>query len=275
MDIGKLKEQFLALSQEGNEALLLKFFYEVRTLLESGQLRVAEKIGGEWKINSWVKSVILWGFKYGKLKEYSSTPLPFYDKDTYPPRSFDIEDNIRIVPGGSSIRSGAYIAEGSVIMPPSYINVGAYIDSGTMIDSNALVGSCAQIGKGVHLSAASQIGGVLEPIGALPVIVEDEVFIGGNCGIYEGAIIEKGAVIGSGVIITASTPIFDNTTGEFITKKDDAPLKVPAGAVVVSGSRPIQKGYGKEHGVHLFSPVIIKYRDSKTSLSTTLEELLR
>ncbi|MFA5712890.1 MAG: 2,3,4,5-tetrahydropyridine-2,6-dicarboxylate N-succinyltransferase [Bacteroidales bacterium] len=275
MDIGKLKEEFELLSKEENEASRLTLFYKVRPLLEGGQLRVAEKIEGEWKINSWIKSVILWGFKYGKMKEYSSTPLPFYDKDTYPPRSFDTSDNIRIVPGGSSVRSGAYVAEGTVIMPPSYINVGAYIDSGTMIDSNALVGSCAQIGKGVHLSAASQIGGVLEPVGALPVIVEDDVFIGGNCGIYEGTIIEKGAVIASGVILTGSTPIFDSTTGEFIGREEQKPLMVPAGAVVVAGSRPVERGEGKRRGIQLYTPVIVKYRDSQTALSTTLEEILR
>jgi 2,3,4,5-tetrahydropyridine-2-carboxylate N-succinyltransferase len=209
------------------------------------------------------------------MKEYGGDPLSFQDKNTYPVRSFRPDDGIRVVPGGTSVRSGAYVAPGTVIMPPSYINTGAYVDSGCMIDSHALVGSCAQIGSNVHISAGSQIGGVLEPVNAMPVIVEDNVFIGGNCGLYEGTIIEENAVIGTGVIINGSTPLFDNSSGEFIRKNDVSPLKVPAGAVVVAGSRPVRNGPGKDQGIHLYCPVIIKYRDQKTSSSVTLEELLR
>lgn len=274
-DITELQTKYEVVAGSGDAEKSLALFYVVREKLESGELRVAYKSDGEWVINSWVKSVILWGFKYGILKEYEGNPLSFHDKDTYPVRSFRPADGIRVVPGGTSVRSGAYVAPGTVIMPPSYINTGAYVDSGCMIDSHALIGSCAQIGKNVHISAGTQIGGVLEPVNAMPVIVEDNVFVGGNCGIYEGTIIEEEAVIGTGVIINGSTPIYDNTTGEFLRKKDDSPLKVPAGAVVVAGSRPVRSGPGKEQGIHLFCPVIIKYRDQKTSLSVSLEELLR
>jgi len=275
MDISVLESEFEEISHTGNAERSLALFYKVRDLLESGELRVAYKKEGEWLINSWVKSVILYGFKFGVIREYTGNPLTFFDKDTYPPRAFRESDNIRVVPGGTSVRGGAYVSKGTVIMPPSYINTGAYIDSGCMIDSHALVGSCAQVGKNVHISAASQIGGVLEPVNALPVIIEDNVFIGGNCGIYEGTIIGESAVIGTGVIINGSTPLFDNTTGEFLRKDDVSPLKVPAGAVVVAGSRPLKNGPGKDLGIHLYCPVIIKYRDQKTSSSTTLEDLLR
>ncbi|MHC1780638.1 MAG: 2,3,4,5-tetrahydropyridine-2,6-dicarboxylate N-succinyltransferase [Bacteroidales bacterium] len=275
MDINNLREDFEALKDSSDSEKSLALFYKVRDLLESGELRVAFKQDGEWKINSWVKSVILFGFRYGIITEFHGSPLSFIDKDSYPARSFTKEDKIRIVPGGSSVRAGAYVAAGTVIMPPSYINTGAYIDSGCMVDSHALVGSCAQIGKNVHISAASQIGGVLEPVNAMPVIVEDNVFIGGNCGIYEGTIVRENAVIGTGVILNGSTPIYDNTTGEFIRRGENSPLVVPSGAVVVAGSRPVVNGFGKENGIHLYCPVIIKYRDQKTSLSTTLEDLLR
>ncbi len=275
MNISVLESEFEEISHTGNAERSLALFYKVRDLLESGELRVAYKKEGEWLINSWVKSVILYGFKFGVIREYTGNPLTFFDKDTYPPRAFRESDNIRVVPGGTSVRGGAYVSKGTVIMPPSYINTGAYIDSGCMIDSHALVGSCAQVGKNVHISAASQIGGVLEPVNALPVIIEDNVFIGGNCGIYEGTIIGESAVIGTGVIINGSTPLFDNTTGEFLRKDDDSSLKIPAGAVVVAGSRPLKNGPGKDLGIHLYCPVIIKYRDQKTSSSTTLEDLLR
>lgn len=275
MNISELEREFDEISNSGNSERSLAFFYRVRDLLETGELRVAYKRDGEWIINAWIKSVILSGFRSGEIIEYPGKPISFFDKNTFPARGFRPEDNIRIVPGGTSVRSGAYVSKGTVIMPPSYINTGAYIDSGCMIDSHALVGSCAQVGKNVHLSAASQIGGVLEPVNALPVIIEDNVFIGGNCGIYEGTIIGESAVIGTGVIINGSTPLFDNTTGEFLGKHDDCPLKIPPGAVVVAGSRPLKSGPGKDMGIHLYCPVIIKYRDQKTSSSTTLEELLR
>lgn len=243
--------------------------------LESGKVRVAEYADGEWKVNSWVKEGILAGFRLGKLTDMSEGQFPFFDKDTIPVRAFTAENGVRIVPGGSSVRVGAYLAPSVIMMPPAYVNIGAYVDEGTMIDSHALVGSCAQVGKHVHLSAASQLGGVLEPVGALPVIIEDNVFIGGNCGIYEGTIVKKNAVIGTGVIINASTAIFDSTTGEYIRANDNGQIVVPEGAVVVAGSRPMSKGPGAEMGIHLYCPVIVKYRDEKTSGSITLEDMLR
>lgn len=243
--------------------------------LESGKVRVAEKVDGEWTVNPQVKEIILSGFRLGKLADMSEGQFSFFDKDTIPARKFSAQDGVRIVPGGSSVRVGAYLAPSVIMMPPAYVNIGAYVDEGTMIDSHALVGSCAQVGKHVHLSAASQLGGVLEPVGALPVIIEDNVFIGGNCGIYEGTLVKENAVIGTGVIINSSTAIFDATTGEFVRAGEDGRITVPAGAVVVAGSRPISKGPGAGKGVHLYCPVIIKYRDSKTSGSITLEDMLR
>ncbi len=250
-------------------------FYEVVNDLETGRIRVAEKVGGQWKVNAWIKEVILTGFKWGKLVDMSAGGFSFFDKDTLPLRQFGPESGVRIVPGGSAVRTGAYLAPSVIMMPPAYVNIGAYVDSDTMIDSHALVGSCAQVGRHVHLSAASQLGGVLEPVGALPVIIEDNVFIGGNCGIYEGTIVRENAVIGTGVIINSSTALFDATTGEYIRANEDGQIVVPEGAVVVAGSRPIRKGPGAEQGVHLYTPVIVKYRDSKTSSSITLEDLLR
>lgn len=253
----------------------LERFYEVCRDLESGRVRVAEKVDGEWKVNLWVKEVILSGFRYGRLTDMSQGAFPFFDKDTIPVRSFTREDGVRIVPGGSAVRRGAYLAPSVIMMPPAYVNIGAYVDADTMIDSHALVGSCAQVGRHVHLSAASQLGGVLEPVGALPVIIEDNVFIGGNCGIYEGTIVRENAVIGTGVIINSSTAIFDATTGEYIRANENGQMIVPAGAVVVAGSRPVTKGPGVDKGIHLYTPVIVKYRDGKTDASVTLENLLR
>lgn len=250
-------------------------FQETVAALESGQIRVAENVNGEWKVNSWVKEVILSGFRLGKMENMSQGQFSFMDKDTIPARKFNLEDGVRIVPGGSSVRTGAYLAPSVIMMPPSYVNIGAYVDEGTMIDSHALVGSCAQVGKHVHLSAASQLGGVLEPVGALPVIIEDNVFIGGNCGIYEGTVVKENAVIGTGVIINASTSIYDAVSGEFIRANENGQMVVPEGAVVVAGSRPVTKGPGAEAGIHLYCPVIVKYRDAKTSGSITLEDLLR
>ena len=253
----------------------LERFNEVLSALETGELRVAEKTGGEWKVNTWVKEVILAGFRLGKITDMSAGQFPFFDKDTFPVRGFRQEDGVRIVPGGTSIRRGAYLAPGAIVMPPSYINVGAYVGEGTMVDSHVTIGSCAQVGCHIHISAATQIGGVLEPAGAMPTIIEDGAFIGGNCGIYEGTIVEKGAVIASGVIITASTTLYDATTGEFVPRNADGRVVVPRGAVVVSGSRPVSKGPGAGSGVSLYCPVIVKYRDDKTSGSVSLEELLR
>ena len=250
-------------------------FEEVMTALEMGELRVAEKIDGRWKVNKWVKEVILAGFRMGVVKEMSQGQFPYFDKDTFPVQSFSLEDGVRIVPGGTSIRHGAYVAPGAIVMPPAYINVGAYVDSGTMVDSHVTIGSCAQVGKNIHISASTQIGGVLEPAGAIPTIIEDGAFVGGNCGIYEGTIVEEGAVIASGVIITSSTALFDATRGEFVPRNEDGLVVVPRGAVVVSGSKPISKGPAAGSGVSLYCPVIVKYRDEKTAGSVTLEDFLR
>lgn len=255
--------------------MTLERFNEVLAALETGELRVAEKTGREWKVNTWVKEVILAGFRLGKITDMSAGQFPFFDKDTYPVRGFRQEDGVRIVPGGTSIRRGAYLAPGAIVMPPSYINVGAYVGEGTMVDSHVTIGSCAQVGCHIHISAATQIGGVLEPAGAMPTIIEDGAFVGGNCGIYEGTIVREQAVIASGVIITASTALYDATTGEFVPRNADGRVVVPRGAVVVSGSRPVSKGPGAGSGVSLYCPVIVKYRDDKTSGSVSLEELLR
>ena len=256
--------------------ITLQQFTEVLEALEKGELRVAQKQDGVWVVNKWVKEVILAGFKLGAIREMSQGQFSFFDKDTFPVRQFRAEEGVRIVPGGSSIRRGAYLAKGSIVMPPAYVNVGAYVDEGTMVDSHVTIGSCAQVGKHIHISAATQIGGVLEPAGALPTIIEDGAFIGGNCGIYEGTIVEEGAVIASGVIITSSTAIFDATTGDFIRRNADGRVVVPRGAVVVSGSKPIvRNGKPLESGVHLYCPVIVKYRDAKTEGSVHLEDLLR
>ena len=222
--------------------ITIERFNEVIDGLEKGEIRVAEKKDGQWVVNKWVKEVILAGFKLGQVTDMSQGQFPFFDKDTFPVRQFSAEDGVRIVPGGTSIRRGAYVAPGAIVMPPAYINVGAFVDSGTMVDSHVTIGSCAQVGKNIHISASTQIGGVLEPAGALPTIIEDGAFVGGNCGIYEGTIVQEGAVIASGVIITSSTALFDATTGEFIRRNADGRVVVPRGAVVVSGSKPIIRG---------------------------------
>ena len=259
-----------------SQKITLQRFEEVITALEKGEIRVAEKKDGVWVVNKWIKEVILAGFKLGAVTDMSQGQFPFFDKTTFPVRQFKAEDGVRIVPGGTSVRRGAYMAPGSIIMPPAYVNVGAYVDTGTMVDSHVTIGSCAQVGKHIHISASTQIGGVLEPAGAVPTIIEDGAFVGGNCGIYEGTIVEEGAVIASGVIITSSTAIFDATKGEFIKRNAEGRIVVPRGAVVVSGSKPILRdGKPLETGVHLYCPVIVKYRDDKTSGSITLEDLLR
>ncbi|MEK6335895.1 MAG: 2,3,4,5-tetrahydropyridine-2,6-dicarboxylate N-succinyltransferase [Acidobacteriota bacterium] len=253
-------------------------FTEFKAALNRGEIRAAERdASGQWHTNAWVKLGILLGFRMGKIVEMSppATGLQFLDKDTYPIRRFSADDRVRIVPGGSSIRDGAYIAPGVVCMPPMFVNAGAYVDEGTMIDSHALVGSCAQIGKRVHLSAASQIGGVLEPAGAMPVIIEDDVIVGGNCGVYEGAIVRERAVLASGVIVTGSTPVFDLAREQTYRRSESGPLEIPAGAVVVPGARAVQSRKGREWGLSLYAPVIVKYRDEKTDAATQLEALLR
>jgi 2,3,4,5-tetrahydropyridine-2-carboxylate N-succinyltransferase len=253
-------------------------FNEFKTALNRGEIRAAERDhDGNWHTNSWVKRGILLGFKMGSIIEMtpSGAPLQFLDKDTYPIQRFTTERRVRIVPGGSSIRDGAYIAPGVVCMPPMFVNAGAYVDEGTMIDSHALVGSCAQIGKRVHLSAAAQIGGVLEPAGAMPVIVEDDCIVGGNCGVYEGAIVRERAVLASGVIVTGSTPVFDLVREQIYRRSGDSPLEIPAGAVVVPGARTVNHDKGREWNLSLYAPVIVKYRDEKTDAATQLEDLLR
>jgi 2,3,4,5-tetrahydropyridine-2-carboxylate N-succinyltransferase len=253
-------------------------FTEFKRALNRGEIRAAERDeDGNWHTNAWVKRGILLGFRMGAIVEMTpvDASLQFLDKNTYPIRRFSTADRVRIVPGGSSIRDGAYIAPGVVCMPPMFVNAGAYVDEGTMIDSHALVGSCAQVGKRVHLSAAAQIGGVLEPAGAIPVIIEDDVIVGGNCGVYEGAIVRERAVLASGVIITGSTPIFDLVREQIYRRSGDLPLEIPAGAVVVPGARAVQSEKGREWGLSLYAPVIVKYRDEKTDAATQLEELLR
>jgi len=257
-------------------------FLSLRTALEAGEIRSASPdptaLTG-WRVNPWVKQGILLGFRLGVLRDYPAGELSFIDKDTYPVRHFAATDAVRIVPGGSSIRAGAYVARTVVCMPPMYINAGAWVDEGTMVDSHALVGSCAQIGKRVHLSAAAQIGGVLEPINASPVIIEDDVLVGGNTGVYEGTIVRKRAVLAPGTILTRGTPVFDLVNGTVLRATDELPLIIPEDAVVVPGSRAVTKG--KSHpnadawGLSLYAPIIVKYRDDKTNLSTTLEDLLR
>jgi 2,3,4,5-tetrahydropyridine-2,6-dicarboxylate N-succinyltransferase len=252
-----------------------KCFKALREGLTAGRIRAAEKRDGQWRVNVWVKQGILLGFRLGLLRDMSRQgPLSFVDKDTFPLRRFGPQDRIRVVPGGSSIRSGAYVAPGVICMPPMYINAGAYIDEGTLVDSHALVGSCAQIGKRVHLSAAAQIGGVLEPVNAAPVIIEDDVLVGGNCGVYEGTRVSRGAVLGAGTILTRSTPLYDVVRGEVYRASGNSPLVVPQDAVVVPGSRRLERAKA-EWGLSVYAPVIIKYRDEKTEASAALEELLR
>jgi 2,3,4,5-tetrahydropyridine-2,6-dicarboxylate N-succinyltransferase len=251
-------------------------FLEFRQALTEGKIRAAERSGDRWSVNTWVKRGILLGFRLGELTEMSDgSVLSFVDKDTFPARQFRVNDRVRLVPGGSSVRVGAYVAPSVICMPPMFINVGAYVDEGTMVDSHALVGSCAQVGKRVHLSAGAQIGGVLEPINAEPVVIEDDVLVGGNCGVYEGTWVRARAVLGAGTILTRSTPLYDTVRGEVYRASLDAPLQVPENAVVVPGSRAVSKGKGAEWNLSLYTPVIVKYRDEKTDRGIELEDLLR
>ena len=251
-------------------------FLDFRDALTHGEIRAAERINGDWKVNVWVKQGILLGFRLGELTQMGSAEcLSFVDKDTFPARKFNVADRVRVVPGGSSARLGAYVAASVICMPPMFINAGAYVDEGTMIDSHALVGSCAQIGKRVHLSAAAQIGGVLEPVNAAPVIIEDDVLVGGNSGVYEGTLVRARAVLGAGTILTRSTPLYDLVRGEVYRATEERPLEVPEGAVVVPGSRAVIKGQAEEWGISLYTPVIVKYRDEKTAKGVELEDWLR
>jgi 2,3,4,5-tetrahydropyridine-2,6-dicarboxylate N-succinyltransferase len=255
-------------------------FAQLRTELAAGRVRVAEPDSTSptgWRVNIWVKQGILLGFRAGDVVDMGigKGRWPFFDKDTLPLKSFGVANGVRLVPGGSSVRDGAYLGHGIICMPPMYINIGAYVDDGTLVDSHALVGSCAQIGKRVHLSAAAQIGGVIEPVGAMPVIVEDDVLVGGNCGVYEGAIVKRRAVLASGTIITGSTPIYDLPNERIIKPAPGQPLVVPEGAVVVPGARQVTVGAGREWGLSLATPVIVKYRDEKTDPRTELERWIR
>jgi 2,3,4,5-tetrahydropyridine-2-carboxylate N-succinyltransferase len=254
----------------------LRTFKRLMAALNAGTVRAAEKrADGTWQANAWVKRGILLGFRLGRIARTESGPFPFYDKDTFPLRAVGPDDGIRIVPGGSAVRDGCFIGSAVVCMPPMYINVGAYVGDGTMVDSHALVGSCAQIGRRVHLSAAAQIGGVLEPAGALPVIIEDEVLVGGNCGIYEGTIVRERAVLAPGTLLSGGTAVYDLVNDRMYRREGDQPLEIPPGAVVVPGTRPVKSGPGKVAGVGLYAPVIVKYRDDKTEMSVRLEDLLR
>ena len=273
-----LQERIEALYAEPADALgdeARATFEALRDGLEKGTVRAAEPFAGGWRVNGWVKKGILLGFRLGKVVPMEPAgPLRFFDKDTYPPRQA-VPEGVRIVPGGSAVRAGAYLGPGVVVMPPAYVNVGAYVDEGTMVDSHALVGSCAQVGKRVHLSAGAMLGGVLEPVGALPVIVEDEVLVGGNCGVYEGTIVGRRAVLGSGVILTGSVTVYDLPRQTTHRRTAERPLRIPEAAVVVPGSRRATDAFAERYGLNLYTPVIVKYRDEKTDAATALEEALR
>ncbi len=282
MNLTQLEQEivrhFAAGAAASSDPAAMKAFLELRASLERGEVRAAQPDPAAptgWRVNAWVKQGILLGFRLGALDNSNAGALSFVDKHTYPARLFTAADGVRVVPGGSSVRAGAYVARGVVCMPPMYINTGAWVDEGTMVDSHALVGSCAQIGKRVHLSAAAQIGGVLEPVNASPVIIEDDVLVGGNCGVYEGTLVRRGAVLAAGTILTRGTPLIDLVNGDVLRAGVETPLVVPENAVVVPGARAINKGKGQEWGLSLYAPAIVKYRDDKTDLSTTLEELLR
>jgi len=273
-----VERHFAAGSAAVGDKDALQTFSEFRGALERGEIRSAEPdatASTGWRVNVWVKQGILLGFRLGKMESSSAGVLSFIDKDTYPVRNFTEADGVRIVLGGSSVRAGAYLGRGVICVPPMYINAGAYVDEGSLVDSHALVGSCAQIGKNVHLSAAAQIGGVLEPVNANPVIIEDNVLVGGNTGVYEGTIVRRGAVLAAGTVLTRGTPVYDLVNGTVIRATAETPLIIPENAVVVPGSRAVNKGKGADWGLSVYAPVIVKYRDEKTDLSTALEDLLR
>lgn len=280
---GTLQERIEYWFSQGAEAVhapdAMEAFEQLREALEQGAIRAAEPdVNAEvgWRVHAWVKQGILLGFRIGQMEAMGcSAGFSFVDKGTYPARRFTVDEGVRLVPGGTSVRSGAFVARGVVLMPPAYVNVGAYVDEGSMVDSHALVGSCAQVGKRVHLSAAAQIGGVLEPVNATPVVIEDGVLVGGNTGVYEGTVVRAGAVLAAGVVLTRGTPVYDVVRGEVYRATAARPLEIPAGAVVVPGARAVSAGKGKEWGLSVATPVIVKYRDEKTELSLALEELLR
>ena len=269
-------EAYHALPAEalGDEARAV--FDELLDALERGEARAAEPTADGWRVNGWVKKGILLGFKLGRVVATEPAgPLSFLDKDTFLPRRFSVGDGVRVIPGGTAVRHGAHVAPGVIIVPPAYLNVGAYVGANSLIDSHALVGSCAQVGQRVHLSAAAQLGGVLEPVGALPVIVEDDVLVGGNCGVYEGTIVGRRAVLGSGVILTGSVTVYDVPRKTTYRRQGDVPLRIPEGAVVVPGSRKLTDPFAQRHGLSLYTPVIVKYRDEKTDAAAALEDALR
>jgi 2,3,4,5-tetrahydropyridine-2,6-dicarboxylate N-succinyltransferase len=278
-----LAAEVAALVEAGSQAdvdTARTVFAQLRGMLSSGKVRAAEPDGSTptgWRVNAWVKQGILLGFRHGAIVDMSADHgrWPFFDKDTMPLKRFEPESGVRIVPGGSTVRDGAYLASGVICMPPMYINIGAWVGEGTLVDSHALIGSCAQIGARVHVSAAAQIGGVLEPVGALPVIVEDDVMVGGNCGVYEGAVVKRRAVLAAGTILTASTPIYDLPNQRIIEPSPGQPVVVPEGAVVIPGSRPVRSGVGRDWGLSITTPVIVKYRDERTDARTALEEWIR
>src|SRR5215510_7896977 len=272
--------KLVAAGADANREAARDAFGRLRQALSAGQVRAAEPDAASpsgWRVNTWVKQGILLGFKFGDLVDVSMDhgKLPFYDKDTLPLKKPGLDAGVRIVPGGSAIRDGAYLAPGVICMPPMYVNIGAHVGEGSMLDSHVLVGSCAQVGARVHVSAGAQIGGVIEPVGALPVIVEDDALVGGNTGIYEGAIVKTRAVVGAGTVLTGSTPVFDLVRGEVIRPTAERPLVVPEGAVVVPGARAVTAGKGPEWGLALSTPVIVKYRDSRTDTRTELEAWIR
>jgi 2,3,4,5-tetrahydropyridine-2-carboxylate N-succinyltransferase len=275
-DIGAL----VAAGVDADRADVRAAFAELRAALSAGSVRAAEPDPSTptgWRVNTWVKQGILLGFRAGDIVDVSADHgrWPFSDKDTLPLKKLDPGSGIRIVPGGSTVRDGAYLGRGVICMPPMYINIGAYVDDSTLVDSHALVGSCAQIGRHVHLSAAAQIGGVLEPVGALPVIIEDDVLVGGNCGVYEGTVVKRRAVLAAGTILTGSTPIYDLPNSRIIEPVAGQPVIVPEGAVVVPGARPVTSGKGREWGLSIATPIIVKYRDERTDARTALEQWIR
>jgi len=273
-------ESLVAAGKDADRGAAREVFARLRAALSAGEVRAAEPdptTPTGWRVNAWVKQGILLGFRFGDVADVSADhgKWPFFDKDTLPLKRLAPGAGVRIVPGGSSVRDGAYLGRGVIAMPPMYINIGAYVGDESLVDSHALVGSCAQIGRRVHLSAAAQIGGVLEPVGALPVIVEDDVLVGGNCGVYEGAVVKRRAVLAAGTILTGSTPVYDLPNGRIIEPVPGQPLVIPEGAVVVPGSRPVTSGRGREWGLSVATPVIVKYRDEKTDARTALEQWIR
>jgi 2,3,4,5-tetrahydropyridine-2-carboxylate N-succinyltransferase len=273
----QIEDSFAAGAAAVGDAAAMTAFEALRDALEAGEVRSAEPDATAptgWRVNAWVKQGILLGFRIGHLEAWGKD-LSFVDKHTFPARQFSADEGIRIVAGGSSVRRGAYLAKSVICVPPMYVNVGAYVDEGALVDSHALVGSCAQIGKRVHLSAAAQVGGVLEPVNASPVILEDDVLVGGNCGVYEGTIVRKRAVLAAGTVLTRGTPVYDVVNGTVLRAEGETPLIIPENAVVVPGARAVTKGKGQEWGLSVYTPVIVKYRDEKTELSLALEDLLR